>query len=200
MLCPKGHWCPAGTAEPNKCPPATYFDEYGGSQEVDCIECPAGNYCPEGSAEPLECSPGHFCLSSVAAQTTCPGGRYCNKESNYQQKDCPINYYCERGSSEPAECLIEEKYICPTINTEVPIYCGPGFEVIDNRKYGSANSCRACRPGFFSGYASSECEICPAGYVCLGETNTNRPTIKANHNGIKCPKGSYCPEGSFEAL
>lgn len=64
-LCPPGHWCPEGTAEPRKCPPGTYFDEYGASQEIDCITCPAGYYCPEGSAEALRCTPGHYCTAGV---------------------------------------------------------------------------------------------------------------------------------------
>lgn len=68
------------------------------------------------------------------------------------------------------------------------------------------NSCRACPKGKYSDFNSEACDPCPAGYVCLGETkdggggtNTRRPTLINNHMGFKCPKGHYCPEGSYEA-
>ena len=194
--CPSGHWCPQGTAEPMKCPPGTYFNDTGAVYEIDCNACPAGKYCPEGSSEPIECSPGNYCEANAEAQITCPGGYYCNEGINYQKKPCPINYYCPRGSADAIECHIEDKLICG-YGFEVPIYCGPGFEVIDNRKYQSRNDCKSCPPGTFSGYSSVGCEPCPPGYACYGETNTNRPTLFENHGGERCPKGHYCPEGTF---
>lgn len=110
-----------------------------------------------------------------------------------------MNNYCVRGSANHVECLIEERYICG-YQTEVPVYCGPGFEIVDNRKFLARNACNACPPGTFSTYTSDGCEICPAGYACYGETNTKTPTLFENHNGEKCPKGHYCPEGTYIPL
>ena len=90
---------------------------------------------------------------------------------------------------------MEGKEICP-YKSEIPFYCGPGFEVIDNSRYGSVNDCRSCPPGTFSGYTSTTCEPCRPGYVCKGETNRAKPTDEDNHRGYKCPKGHYCPEGT----
>lgn len=94
---------------------------------------------------------------------------------------------------------MEKKEIC-AYGSEVPYYCGPGFEVVDKSKYGAVNFCKSCPKGTFSGYTSTSCEPCPAGYVCLGETNTNRPTDQDNHRGYRCPKGHYCPEGTYEPI
>merc|ERR1712062_204293 len=94
-------------------------------------------------------------------------------------------------------CKIEDKLIC-AYQTEVPVYCGPGFEVVDKRKFQSPNFCKECRPGYYSDYVTDGCEKCPPGYLCYGATNTARPTIFDNHRGEKCPKGHYCPLGSYE--
>jgi hypothetical protein len=42
------------------------------------------------------------------------------------------------------------------------------------------------------------CQPCPAGFLCYGATNTDRPLTLQYNNGEKCPKGYYCPEGSYE--
>lgn len=44
----------------------------------------------------------------------------------------------------------------------------------------------------------ARCEDCTPGYVCLGMTNTDKPTLIEIHNGYKCPAGYYCPRGSYE--
>ena len=38
---------------------------------------------------------------------------------------------------------------------------------------------------------------CTPGYVCLGATASSMPTNKDTQNGYKCPKGHYCPLGSY---
>ena len=112
-------------------------------------------------------------------------------------KRCRFNNYCPRGSSEEKPCPIEDKLICG-YETEYPEYCGPGKKVVDNSDLQRANRCDDCPPGTFSTYTSSDCEICPAGYTCYGRTNTPTPTVFENHQGERCWKGHYCPEGTFE--
>lgn len=81
--CPKGHYCPVGTATALKCPPGTYFNERGAIAESDCMPCPVGTYCPEGSEETIPCSPGHYCDAGSSTMITCPGGFYCNEDNDF---------------------------------------------------------------------------------------------------------------------
>lgn len=81
--CPRGHYCPEGTDFPRACPPGTYADVFGTTEEVDCIECTAGYFCPEGTDDPLECSDGNFCPRGTSTMITCEGGYYCNKQTRH---------------------------------------------------------------------------------------------------------------------
>ena len=36
---------------------------------------------------------------------------------------------------------------------------------------------------------------CPAGYYCVGGTNTANPTDLTAHKGAQCPKGNFCAAG-----
>ena len=44
-ICPEGHFCPLGTADPEPCPQGTYNNFTGLEEMLDCIQCPAGQYC-----------------------------------------------------------------------------------------------------------------------------------------------------------
>ncbi|XP_074535630.1 uncharacterized protein LOC141797845 [Halichoeres trimaculatus] len=53
--CPKGHFCPEGTALPNQhpCPTGTFNPRLGMDSLVGCVPCVAGQYCPSvGLSEP----------------------------------------------------------------------------------------------------------------------------------------------------
>lgn len=53
--CPKGHYCPAGTALPDQhpCPIGTFNPRQRTHSLADCVPCAAGNYCPSvGLSEP----------------------------------------------------------------------------------------------------------------------------------------------------
>ena len=41
---------------------------------------------------------------------------------------------------------------------------------------------------------------CPAGYVCLGATNSATPTDLARDKGFICPKGHHCTPKSYKPL
>lgn len=45
--CPKGHYCPAGTALPNQhpCPVGSFNPRERTDSPAGCIPCPAGHYC-----------------------------------------------------------------------------------------------------------------------------------------------------------
>ena len=46
-ICPEGHYCPEGTADPQPCPKGTYNNGTGLEADTDCIQCPAGDYCDQ---------------------------------------------------------------------------------------------------------------------------------------------------------
>lgn len=193
--CPTGHYCPRGTADPYQCLPGTYQPQKGSSEEEDCLPCPAGGYCPAGTSTPVDCLPGFECLPESPTMSTCAGGHYCNSETNYQKKECPPNFYCPRGSAQPIPC--DSKHTCENYGTEEQQVCGPGNYVVDNSRFGAPNRCDPCPAGTYSSHHILDgCAPCVAGYVCTGATNTDYPTLKDDHGGYLCPKGSYCPEGS----
>ena len=53
--------------------------------------------------------------------------------------------------------------------------------------------CYWCAAGEYSG--DEKCEICEAGYICLGATIARFPLVKETDNGYECPSGYYCPAG-----
>ena len=46
-ICPEGHFCLLGTADPEPCPKGTYNNATGRQRIEDCIDCPAGEYCEQ---------------------------------------------------------------------------------------------------------------------------------------------------------
>jgi hypothetical protein len=44
------------------------------------------------------------------------------------------------------------------------------------------------------------CDICTAGYICLGSTTTPHPTNISSDNGYSCPPGYWCPRGALEPI
>ncbi|NXP16480.1 WBC30 protein, partial [Scytalopus superciliaris] len=52
-LCPRGHFCPAGSAAPSPCPSGEYSNATGQDQ---CLPCPAGFHCSKGLRR--RCPPG----------------------------------------------------------------------------------------------------------------------------------------------
>ena len=52
-ICPQGHFCPVGTADPEPCPKGTFNNGTGLEAIGDCIDCTPGMYCEEvGLTEP----------------------------------------------------------------------------------------------------------------------------------------------------
>ena len=46
-ICPEGHYCPLGTANPEPCPKGTYSNGTGLQSVDECVDCPAGEFCAE---------------------------------------------------------------------------------------------------------------------------------------------------------
>lgn len=71
--CPRGSYCPAGSAYPIGCPPGTYNPS---EAMGECAECLAGSVCPGNSTTPEECPLYHYCPAASASGILCPGGTY----------------------------------------------------------------------------------------------------------------------------
>jgi hypothetical protein len=91
--CPVGHYCPAGTAEPIKCPPGTYNPQTKKSLLTQCLDCSAGKYCAESgrSTDGLDCSAGYFCVAKSTQNKPATG-------------KCPVGYKCPAGSGDKTIC------------------------------------------------------------------------------------------------
>jgi len=144
--------------------------------------CEPGKYCPAGSQFPIECDPGYYCIAGSGSQTICPAAFFCRGGSEVMEK-CTFGTWCPEGSSFENPCP-DGTY---------------GSGNVNNVDIDSA--CISCGRGLYSTSDNpNECLNCPAGYVCLGRTDSATPINIAANRGYECPLGHYCPEGSYEEV
>ena len=139
--------------------------------------CPAGYLCPENTAVDLSAS-----------------------NSNTAEKEpylCPEAYYCPAGTLAPIKCV--NGFYCPK-GSSTQTECPQGEYGSNNPHNIDANTgCITCDRGTYTDNAGvTECQVCTAGYVCTGGTNTATPVNATADNGYICPVGYYCPAGSFK--
>jgi hypothetical protein len=103
--------------------------------------------------------------------------------------------FCSKGK---VACLPQETALCAA-----DTYCpsGSSFPALcPSGSYARDYECVACPAGFYSNPSSSGvCLPCSPGFVCLGASTRADPYNVAVEKGFPCPKGYYCPEGSFNA-
>lgn len=80
-LCPMGQYCPIGSSSGTNCPPGTYLNTTGSTDQTDCHTCLQGYYCA-GYGNPAAsglCTVGFYCPSGMNITTpgeyTCPEGK-----------------------------------------------------------------------------------------------------------------------------
>ena len=132
-VCPLGHYCPSGCAEPVSCPVGTFANETGLSA---CHRCLAGRFCGDVqmTAPGQLCQKGYYCLAGAAVANPsaedgvggpctngtfsdtagatsadfcvpCTAGYTCPvAASNATKVRCPAGAFCPSGSSEPLRC------------------------------------------------------------------------------------------------
>ena len=94
-----GQYCLAGSSNGTFCPPGTYLDTTGGTQESDCLACTQGSFCdgygnvvPDGP-----CDAGYYCPAgmntSSPAEYTCPAGEVFDDDAH--QKSVLIICMCK---------------------------------------------------------------------------------------------------------
>lgn len=110
---------------------------------------------------------------------------------------CPEAFYCPAKTDQYIKCA--NHYYCP-LESKAQIPC-PAGKIGWGNPYNNniENGCTECAPGTYSTVEIiGDCPICPAGYVCLGDTTSATPTIETTHKGYECQEGYYCPAGSYK--
>ncbi|RUS80922.1 hypothetical protein EGW08_011303, partial [Elysia chlorotica] len=207
--CPTGHYCPAGTEFDVQyaCPPGTYNNVTGATNETSCQDCPPGEYC-EGHGNVIPsglCDPGFFCAGRASQRRPYDPGYLTTANGNitdlYSNDTCtplwdcvcpsflmtsgglcPIGYYCPQGSPKPTAC-------------DPGTYCElPGLSTPTGK----------CSAGFYCNGTSNRPDqhVCPAGYYCELGTSIPEPCPAGTFSGSEqgenvghctnCTAGYYC--------
>ena len=172
-VCPLGHYCPSGCAEPVSCPVGTFANETGLSA---CHRCLAGRFCGDVqmTAPGQLCQKGYYCLAGAAVANPsaedgvggpCTNGTFSDTPGATSADfcvPCTAGYTCPVAASNATKVRCPAGAFCPSGSSE-PLRCNNGTY---------RNS--------LGGVAESDCSTCPAGYRCpLGSTNPER-----------CPQGT----------
>ncbi|XP_025037213.2 uncharacterized protein LOC102455781 [Pelodiscus sinensis] len=200
FLCPKGHFCSSGSAQPTPCPTGEYQPNRGSES---CIPCQPGFYCQEATAgDPQPCPPHSYCPEASYENPHCSlyprGGRLEGK--------CAAGYFCQAGSSESTpqdddvpwssltECRSGQMHagLCPAgfychEGSEVPTPCPPNtIGAIPGAK--RREDCLPCPPGHWCKAGDPVTYPCPPGHYCGGVNRTEPVTVLAPQ---QCPEHTY---------
>ncbi|KAF3692794.1 Sushi, von Willebrand factor type A, EGF and pentraxin domain-containing protein 1 [Channa argus] len=179
FLCPKGHYCPEGSALALPCPTGEYQPNPGTDS---CIPCRPGFYCEEAIVgEPWPCPPHSFC----------PAGFYC-PEGTEEAQLCPANTVrIFSGGASVQDCLpCPPQYWCKPGN---PIlYLCPAGHYCDGLPGSDFNGGTGPRPCPLYTYRASpgagskgDCLPCPPGSHC-------NSTALTDYTNSPCPPGHWC--------
>ncbi|KAM8904697.1 uncharacterized protein AB9W97_008232 isoform 6-T6 [Spinachia spinachia] len=167
--CPKGHYCPAGTALPNPCPIGSFNPRERMQSIAGCTPCAAGQYCPSvGLSEPAgSCNAGYWCRGAASSPSPLDGA---------SGSLCPPGQYCPTGTTAPMAC---------------PQGSWSNTSGLRNRE-----DCASCLGGFYCNSVglTKPSGPCAGGYYCVEGAVTSAPTDGVT--GGPCPEGYYCPEGT----
>ncbi|XP_061449372.1 neurogenic locus notch homolog protein 4-like [Rhineura floridana] len=221
--CPRGYFCPRGTATPLPCPVGSYNPL---ERQATCLPCPGGYFCPQNSSSLAgsKCPVGHYCpLASVSAtQFPCPQGTY-NANTGISDASfciscdpghycalpgqphvtgpCSAGYFCTTGASTPtptnklAGNICPKGHYCPK-GSALPRPCPHGFysNSTGNTKI---EDCLLCHAGYFCDGTglTSPTGLCAPGFYCSEGAVSSRPELITSRGG-QCPPGHYCVMGS----
>jgi len=207
-MCPKGHWCIEGIAEPYECPAYTYNNVEAQTARAACHDCPPGSYCPNAGTADKDhhpCPAGHYCPTNrTESPTPCPAGTYVGETSSTALSDCkacPAGSYCPKASAWPTTCM--NGTYCPA-SSGSETRCSPGtFCPFESQSpfttpasyYQPATASdfyQACRNGTYCPPGASQETKCPSGLVGTSRLNN----IDQASGCMPCDPGYYSPEGS----
>lgn len=180
--CPVGHYCPAASSSPRKCPAGRFGVVQRESSALCSGPCPLGYYCPEGtnSSTSFPCPAGRFGdvtgLSSSSCSGPCSPGYYCPVAStSSMQLPCDASdSYCPVGSGSPVR--VTTGYYKTSPSSEAP--CPPGYSCFS----GVATPCAQGRFANDSGLTTCS--------ECLVDTFTN---ATGQTTCAWCSSGQYAP-------
>ena len=202
-ICPKGHYCPAGTASPIACAPGTLNDNTGSYDSSACVNCPQRYYCPHRGGSSLYysigtsayyCYPGYLCISGSAVPNPTDGvkGRACTK-GKYCVAGALSETSCAAGTYNPYDAQgacydCPAGRLCNTIDMQIFVDCPIG-------KYCQVKTSvpSDCPAGTYNPIVnlaqSGDCFPCDPGKYCLGG--------QSSPDG-DCDPGYVCPRGSSQ--
>jgi hypothetical protein len=223
--CPVGHYCdvPKQKKDPIKCPAGTYRNATGAydqgvyenyldrrvgnstwenwtpdGRDEPCRNCTAGTYCPPASIYPVPCEAGYTCPNMTGQPYACEPGTFCGAMTGEFASQCPPGYFCEFYRTDIYEKCSNGTYCPEAARAETPCPAGYfGSGRTDN--YDQDLGCIGCGRGTYSSDRTDSCELCSEGYTCEAYATTPTPNSPAEGGKI-CPKGFYCPKGSFSAI
>ena len=215
-VCPRGHYCPAGTTTPFKCPPGTYNNKTRAPEPSDCISCEPGYYCEGyGLTSPTDrCEGGWYCTRGAYTKRPVPQVNLAHNNShhftcplyslNFTGGICTKGNYCPRGSSKllpcpPGRFCGSDGLSGPSGNCTAGYFCNGGDTVSNPVNCSAGYYCPEgspvevdCPPGTYLPYTGkskeAHCLNCTEGYYC--------PLSHMTHVIFECLQGYYCPEGS----
>ncbi|CAM9824345.1 unnamed protein product [Bubo scandiacus] len=220
-VCPRGHFCPAGSAAPSPCPSGEYNNATG---QDKCFPCPAGFHCSKGQRR--RCPPGFYCprktgiifspcppgtynpsygVSQAERCQQCPAGMFCGEWGlSSPSGPCWPGFFCTAGASVPnpdgatntstgGPC--PPGHFCPA-GTSIPQQCPVG--TYSDRLYSwQDSSCTVCPAGHYCSSAglTAPSGPCSVGHYCLPGASSPSPAGMWEKGG-PCPVSHFCPEGS----
>ncbi|XP_028320851.1 uncharacterized protein LOC114474630 [Gouania willdenowi] len=188
-ICPKGFYCPMGSAYPQLCEAGSFCNRTGLGTPSGL--CAAGYYCPRGSSEPHQtpCPKGHYCPFRTPVPLPCPPGTIKSSVGGATVEacqPCPPGYFCHQGGGVETSGQCAKGYYCPegqSSQTPQQHICSVGHYC----EKGSVRQTPCSPSSYQSTTGQGSCETCPAGFFCQDQGMTQP---------LPCGRGFYCPSGS----
>jgi hypothetical protein len=207
-ICESGHYCPAGTLLPVRCPETLYYAGTGATDVSYCKPCQAGYYCLDNDSVSRVCPKGHFCGEKTKEPVPCPEGTYNPYKKQVDSEDCepcPAGAACNvKGIDDWTRYLCPAGHYCPKRpESRVgfrgdPIPC-PAGTYRNTTGSVSENHCWPCPAGHYCEEGSTYYTPCDSGYFCPERSfqqNACEPGFYCpalTPEMLPCPKGYYCP-------
>ena len=170
-ICEAGHYCPAGTDLPVRCPETLYYAGTGATDASYCQPCQAGYYCLDNDSVSRVCPKGHFCGEKTKEPVPCFEGTFNPYKKAESQNDCqlcPAGAACnQKGIDDWTRYMCPAGHYCPRIGmTDDPIPC-PAGSYRNATGSESKEQCWECPAGFFCEEGAQTFTPCDSGYYCV---------------------------------
>ncbi|XP_029700281.1 zonadhesin [Takifugu rubripes] len=186
FLCPKGHYCPEGSALALPCPTGEYQPNPGSDS---CIPCRPGFYCEEAIVgEPTLCPAHSFCPAGTMVPQPCPNGTYTQANQGGLQEEreclpCPPGKFC-RGGRIQGVCAAG--YLCVSGSADFTPR-GP-LSGLTQCHWG-VQCAGPCPTGFYCPAGTGAPELCPE------NTFRSSPGGASLRDCLHCPPQHWCKPG-----